>query len=225
LKTILRLALNDLKRDWKHPWSMLLLAALPLVLSVLIASVFGGKGGSGPMPTVQVAILDQDKDLLTRLLRSLPSQGEGANHLRLHFVESRQEGLHLVEKGDVSALVVLPQKLTENLLNGQSNSIDLYENPAQQVLPKVIREGVSLLALGLSGASEVLGDPLCDIRQMVRSNDFPADLSVGTVASSSAQKLRGLRTYLFPPLVEFETLPATDFVPVVTNTAPGPVRP
>ena len=56
---------------------MLLFAALPLVLSVLIASIFGGRGGSGPMPTVHVALLDQDKDMLAGMLRSLPAQGGG----------------------------------------------------------------------------------------------------------------------------------------------------
>lgn len=197
---------------------MLLLAALPLVLSLLIASVFGGKGGSGPMPTVHVAILDEDNDMLSRMLRSLPAQGEGANPLRLHFVDDREQGLKLVEKSQVSAFVVLPKELTENLLQGQTNAIELYENPAEQILPKVVREGVSLLALGLSGAAEMLGDPLRDIREMIRSNDFPAEVSVSGVASSSVAKLRGVRTYLFPPLVKFETVPAADFMPVLTNT-------
>lgn len=213
MKAVIRLLLNDLKRDWKRPWSMLLLAALPLVLSLLIASVFGGGGKSGPMPTIQVAVLDQDKDLLSDLLRSLPSQGEAARNLRLHFVESRAEGLRLVERGKASALVVLPPNLTDNLLNGRTNSLELYENPAEQILPKVVRQGVSLLALGLSGAAEVLGEPLREIRTMVRSNDFPVSAAVGGVASDSVEKLRGLRSYAFPPLIRFETVPAAEFQP------------
>jgi ABC-2 family transporter protein len=222
LKTILRLLLNDLKRDWKRPWAMLLLAMMPLALSVLIASVFGGRGGSGPMPTVHVAILDQDKDLLTGMLRSMPSQGDAAKNLRLHFVESREEGWRLVEKDKVSALVVLPTNMTANLLNGQTNSIELYENPAQQVLPKVVRQGVSLLALGLSATAETLGGPLRDVRDMIRSNGFPASLAVGGVASNSVEKLGHLRSYVFPPLLKFETVPAADFEPFFTN-APAAV--
>jgi hypothetical protein len=225
LKTILRLLLNDLKRDWKRPWAMLLLAMMPLALSVLIASVFGGQGGSGPMPTVHVAILDQDKDLLTGLLRSLPTQGDTAKNLRLHFVENREEGFRLVEKSQVSALVVLPTKMTENLLKGQTNSIELYENPAQQVLPKVVRQGVSLLALGLSATAETLGEPLRDIRDMIRSNGFPASAAVGGVASSSVEKLGHLRSYVFPPLIKFETVPAADFQPFSTNAATAPSTP
>ena len=225
MKTILRLLCNDLKRDWKRPWSMLLFAALPLVLSLLISSVFGGKGGSGPMPTVQIAILDQDNDMLTRMLRSLPSQGDAAQHLRLHFVENREAGLRLVEKDKVSALVVLPTNLTVNLLNGRTNSIELYENPAQQVLPKVVRQGVSLLALGLSAAAEALGDPLRNLRELIRSDTFPASASVADVASTSVEKLGHLRTYVFPPLIKFETIPAADFHPFPTNSLGSPPPP
>jgi hypothetical protein len=224
LNSVLRLLRNDLKRDWKRPWSMLLLGAMPLVLSLLIASVFGGKGGSGPMPTVHVALLDQDRDLLTGMLRSLPSQGDAAQHLRLHFVESREEGLRLVEKDQVSALVVLPEQMTEKLLAGQTNAIELYENPAQQILPKVVRQGVSLLALGLSAAAETLGQPLRDMRELIRSNSFPASATVGEVASASVEKLGHLRTYVFPPLVKFETVPAAEFEPFSTN-APAALPP
>ena len=224
MKTVLRLLLNDLKRDWKRPWSLLLLAALPLVLSVLIASVFGGQGNSGPMPTVHVAVLDQDKDLLTGMLRSMPDQGDAAKYLRLHFVENREEGLRLVEKSKASALVVLPTNMTVNLLKGQTNSIELYENPAEQVLPKVVRQGVSLLALGLSAAAETLGEPLRDLRELIRSNAFPASATVGGVASSSVEKLGHLRAYVFPPLVKFETVPAAEFQPFPTN-APAALPP
>jgi hypothetical protein len=225
LRTVLRLLRNDLKRDWKRPWSMLLLGAMPLVLSLLIASVFGGKGGSGPMPTVHVAILDQDKDLLTGMLRSLPTQGDAAQHLRLHFVESREEGLRLVEKDKVSALVVLPKNMTVNLLKGQTNSIELYENAAEQVLPKVVRQGVSLLALGLSAAAETLGGPLRDMRDLIRSNGFPASAAVGGVATTSVEALGHLRSYVFPPLVKFETVPAAEFQPFPTNAPNAGLRP
>jgi ABC-2 family transporter protein len=225
LKTVLRLLFNDLKRDAKRPWTMLLFAALPLLLSLLIASVFGGAGRSATMPTIRVAVLDQDKDLLSRLLRSLPSQGDTANHLQLQFVETRGEGLRLLERDRASALLVLPTNLTANLLEGRTNALELYENPAQQVLPRVVRQGASLLALALSSVAEVLGDPLRNIRQMIRSNEFPAAAAVGEVASLSTHKLGNLRTYLFPPIIKFETVPAAEFQPYSTNRVTPPLPP
>jgi len=221
LNTVLALVLNDLKRDWKRPWSILLLLSLPILLSVLLAGVFGGKGGSASMPTVHIAILDQDKDMLSGILRSLPAQGDAAKQLRLHFVQNREEGLRLVEKSEVSALVVLPKNMTADLLAGRTNSIELYENPAQQVLPKVVRQGVSLLAVGLSGAAEILQEPLTDIRELIRTNAFPADAAVLGVASQSVEKLRAVRTYLFPPLIQFRTVAAADYQVGATNP---PVR-
>jgi hypothetical protein len=225
LNTIFRLVLNDLKRDWKRPWATLLFASLPLVLSVLIGSIFGGRGSSGPMPTIRVAVLDEDKDLLARMLRSLQPQGDNANHLRLSFVESRAEGLRLLEKSRVSAFVVLPKEMTADLLNGKTNAIELFENPAEQVLPRVVRQGVSLLALGSSAIAETLGGPLRDIRAMVQSNQFPAELAISQVSTTSVHRLTGYRTYIFPPLVQFETVSAADYHPLSTNGPAAPSTP
>jgi len=113
--------------------------------------------------------------------------------------------------------------MTEGLLNGQTNSIELYENPAEQVLPKIVRQGVLLLALGLSSASETLGEPLRDIRRMINSDDFPAEQAVSAVSSDSVRRLSGFRTYLFPPLIRFETVPAAEFQPFPTNTPTPPL--
>ncbi|HEV2211124.1 MAG TPA: hypothetical protein VG167_20355 [Verrucomicrobiae bacterium] len=217
MKTILKLLLNDLKRDAKGPWAMLLFVTLPLALSLLIASVFGGSAGTGPAPTLHVALLDQDKDMLTGMLRSLPTQGAAAKRLRLHFVETREEGLRLLEQDQVSALVVLPTNLTVGLLDGRTNSLELYENPAQQILPRIVREGVSLLALGLSGAAEVLGEPLRQARRIMQKDEFPAEGAVSSVAADSVRTLGNLRSYLFPPLIKFETVAAADFKPLLTN--------
>jgi hypothetical protein len=203
----------------------LLLLSLPILLSVMLAGIFGGKGGSASMPAIHVAILDQDKDMLTGMLRSLPSQGDAAKQLRLHFVEKREDGLRLLEKSEVSALIVLPRNMTEDLLAGRTNVIELYENPAQQVLPKVVRQGVSLLAVGLSGAADILGEPLRDCRELIRSNAFPADAAVLSVASQSVQKLRAVRTYLFPPLIQFKTVAAADYKVADTNPPAPPQTP
>lgn len=216
MSPIVQLVLNDLRRDAKRPWSLVLFVSLPLVLSLLIASVFGGAKG-GPMPTVQVAVLDQDKDLLARVLRSLPTQGEAAQHLRLQFVPTREEGLRLVEKDKVSALVVLPAEMTGRLLKGQTNAIELYENPAQQIMPRVVREGVSLLALGLSAAAETLGEPLRKMRDLLQKDDFPAETAVADMASQSVKELKNFRSYAFPPLIKFTTVRAEDFTPYSTN--------
>lgn len=138
----MRLVVNDLKRDWKRPWTILLYGALPLVMATLMAAVFGGRRGSSAMPTVQVALLDQDKDML---------------------------------------------------------------------------------ATGLSGAAEVLGEPLTEVRELFRQGSFPTETAVTGTASKSWEKLRNVRGYLFPPLVKFQTVEAAGYRISMTN--PPSTRP
>jgi hypothetical protein len=222
MKTIALLVLNDLKRDWKRPWTIILYAVLPLVMATLIAAVFSGKGGAAAMPTVHVALMDLDKDMLAGALRSLSGQGDAANKLRLHFVDSREEGIRMLEERKASAFLVLPEHMTEALLRGRTNVIELYENPAEQILPKIVRQGSSLLAAGLSGAAEVLGEPLTEMREIFRQGTFPTENAVTGAASKSWDKLRNVRGYLFPPLVKFETIEARDFQITSTNSPAPP---
>jgi hypothetical protein len=218
LNLIASLVVKDFRRDWRRPWTILLFSALPLLMTTLMAAVFGGRDRSSALPALEVAIWDQDNDMLSRILRSMPSQGEAAQHLRLQFVESREEGVRLLEQRQASAFVVLPRNMTENLLNGITNSIELYENPAEQVMPKVARQGVLLLAAGLSGAAEILHEPLSEIRDWVRHEDFPPEAAVAGVASQSVKRLGRVRTYLFPPLIQFKTVAAADYSIAATNS-------
>jgi ABC-2 family transporter protein len=211
LKTVFLLVLNDLKRDWRRPWTVVLYATLPLVMAGLIAAVFGGHGPSS-MPVIHVALLDQDNDMIGGLLRSLSGQGEAARQLRLHLVDSRQEGIRMLEERKASAFIILPADMTEDLLQGKTNAIEMYENPAEQVLPKVVWQGASLLVAGLSGAGEVLREPLVTLRELFREESFPEKALVAAAVSESWEKLRGLRGYLFPPLVEFQTVDASAYV-------------
>jgi hypothetical protein len=207
LKTLLSLLLKDFKRDFKRPWSILLFASLPVIMTGIMALVFGGRRESVSVPTIHVAILDQDKDLLPHMLRYLAARDDAAEKLQLHFVENRDEGLHLLEKRKVSALVVLPEKMTERLLKGQVNAIELYENPADQYLPKVVRHGVSLLTVGLSSVAEVL--------QAESSGKPRADGSHNRLALVQAS-LRFLQT-LRHSLIDFETVPPTEYRLQATN--------
>jgi len=211
LKTLLSLVLKDFRRDLKRPWSLVLFALLPVVMTGLIAVIFGGLGGSATVPTIHVAVLDEDRDLLGRALRLLSTQGRAAQEMQLHFVEDRDQGLRLLEQRRASALVVLPANVTEDLLSGRATTIELYENPAEQYLPKIVRQEVSLLADGLSGVAEVLQSTLRDVRDMVRADGLPADAAVVQAALECMQKLRRFETYLLPPLIELETVPAAEY--------------
>ena len=48
---------------------------------------------------------------------------------------------------------------------------------------------------------------------MVNQDKMPEPIEVASVASSSVQRLRTIEPYLLPPLIQFETINASDYVP------------
>jgi hypothetical protein len=158
---------------------------------------------------------------MSRALRSLSSQGDAAQNLRLHFVDTEAEGIRLLEKRKVSALVVLPEDLTTDLLDGITTSLTLYKNPAQTILPLVVDEGLKIVCIGVSEALHLMQPELKAIRDMMDQDHMPNPLDVGKVASSSMERLRTVEPYLFPPLIQFESIKASEYVPTVDpNQAP-----
>lgn len=205
MKILLSLILKDFRRDLKRPWSIILFAALPVILTCLVALVFGrGDKSSGSVPTIHVAILDQDKDLVPLMFSYILAQGDIAEKLQLHPVENRDEGLRLLEKRKASVFVVLPEKMTERLLMGQASAIELYENPTEQFLPKVVRHGVSMLVVGLSGVSDVLQEPTQSTFDSVQADDSPTRIALAQAAWQFLQKLRH-------SLIEFETITPAEY--------------
>jgi hypothetical protein len=196
-----------------------------MVMTGLIATIFGEHGGSTTVPTVRVAVLDEDRGLLADALRLLASRQRAAREVQLHFVENRDQGLRLLEQREASILVVLPRKMTENIVSGRPSTIELYENPAEQYLPKILCEQVSRLADGLSAVAGGLRDTSRDIWNIFRVNGFPTKVAVVKDVWQCVQKLRRLQTHAARPSIELKTVSAADYrlqARHVSNTGPRP---
>lgn len=211
MNTILTLVGKDLLRDARHPWGILVFMVIPVLTAVLVAMVFSPQADAQRNVTIDLAVLDHDDDFLSRVLRSISRQGEAGEHLRLHFVDSEQEGLRLLERRKASAFVVLPEDLSVDLLDGETTRLTLYKNPAQAILPRVVEEGLLLVSTGVSQALRLVQPELRAIRDMIEREEMPLALDVARVSSNSVERLRGVDTYLFPPLVRFETIDAADY--------------
>lgn len=212
MKNIWKLVKKDLLRDSKHPWGLVVFMIIPLMTAVIMSLVFSPQGDIQKNVTVHIAILDRDDDLLSGLLRSISNQGNAAENLQLHFVDTEEAGIRLVEKRKASAFVVLPENLTDDLLEGNSTSITLYKNPAEAILPKIVEEGLNIVCIGVSQALNLLQPEIKSIRKMFQQEKMPEPVEVASIASSSTQRLRTVEPYLLPPLIQFKTIKASDYV-------------
>ncbi|MFX0198543.1 MAG: ABC transporter permease [Candidatus Hodarchaeota archaeon] len=213
MKNIWILVKKDLLRDAKHPWGLVVFMIIPVMTAVIMSLVFSPQNDIQKNITIHIAILDKDDDLLSGMLRSISNQGNVAENLRLHFVDTEKAGIRLVEKRKASAFVILPENLTVDLLEGTATSITLYKNPAEAILPKIVEEGLNIVCIGVSQALNLLQPEIKSIRKMMNQDRMPEPMEVASVASSSVQRLRTVEPYLFPPLIQFETINASDYVP------------
>ncbi|MCD4749154.1 MAG: ABC transporter permease [Thermoanaerobaculales bacterium] len=201
----LRIVLRDLKRLIRNPVRTALLFALPLMLAGIFTLVFGGDGGDGI--SIRVLVYDEDDGIVSRLLQGVGSAPEMDQKLEL--VPVGVEGFEMMERGEASALVHLPAGFSKTFLDGEPTTIQLLKNPAERFLPQVVEEGVGIGAEILSEGSRIFRPELETIGKLLDSKVFPADLAVAGIASGVNAKLRGLDKWLFPPVIDLETITIT----------------
>lgn len=193
---------RDLLRYWRNPIRTALLFAVPLVMAGVFALAFGG--GGGDQITIKVLLFDEDDSLLSRFLEGAGDSSR--SNQQLEVVAVGEEGYEMMEHGEASALIHLPEDFTADYLNGNQTTIGVVKNPSERFLPKIVDEGVRIGAVGLSEASQVFRAELAQMGDFAREEKFPADLAVANLSAGVNQNLRGLERFLFPPVVALESV-------------------
>ncbi|MBD3854258.1 MAG: hypothetical protein IFJ96_05700, partial [Acidobacteria bacterium] len=193
---------RDLLRYWRNPFRTALLFAVPLVMAGVFALAFGG--GGGDQITIKILLFDEDDSLLSRFLEG--AGGSSQTDQNLEVVPVGEEGYEMMERGEASALIHLPQGFTTDFLDGTPTTIDVVKNPSERFLPKIVDEGARIGAVGLSEASRVFRGELAQMGDFAREESFPADLAVAGLSSGVNNKLKGLERFLFPPVVTLESV-------------------
>jgi ABC-2 type transport system permease protein len=116
------------------------------------------------------------------------------------------EGRRLMQAGKASAMVVIPERFTLDLLEGRSVSLNVVKNPAEQFLPDVVEEFMNTTAVMLSGAVQAFAVGAQGIR-------FLLDRSLGSVSwealapefGKAQKKILAAEKYLNPLFVRLKT--------------------
>lgn len=212
------LVLKDLRRDLRTAWQPLLLCLVPLFTTFIIATTFAPQGDEkGFIPEIRVALLDQDEGPISGFLGSMSGQSDVNTSLRVFNVETEAEGLAMLERWEASAFVVLPEQFSEDLIDGVTTTIRIYENPAEQLLPRAVAQGTEVIAVFLSAISPVIGEPLREIDRMFDQDEWPDSEHLSEFVVQTSQQIRSLESALFPPIVQYELLAADDYIPSISR--------
>lgn len=191
---------KDLLRRLRSPLSTLVMIAFPLFMSAAVGSISGGPSGDAGFPRIHILIENRDEGgFLADSLIGMLSQEDGQQFLDVELVGA--EGAGRMEEGDASALVILPENFTKDVLNRVPTEILILRNPAEGIKPEIVAQGGQVVATYLDQGARLLGSDLGDIQAMIDSEEVPAGAKVGAIAASITERLVAVQDYLFPPLV------------------------
>src|SRR5260370_13565720 len=190
-------AVKDLRRLRREPITLLTWIGIPTFVALILVLIFGR---GDPRPNGKLLVADEDGGFGAMLLTSAFTQGPLGNMITVEKVK-REEGRRRMDKGNASALLIIPKDFTTSLLESQPAKLETIRNPAQSILPDMIEETLSILTDEAFYLQTAAGPP---IRALPRSAP-PGDTRVADIAVQFNHLAEGLRKYVAPPLIQLDT--------------------
>jgi len=159
---------NDIRRHLKAPLVVVIFIAIPLVMTGLIGAVFGPRAEGTQLPPIPVLLVDNDKGFVAKLMLGAFDVDEMKKMFQV-TVTDEAEGHKRMEAGEASAMVIIPEGFTFDLLETKPVTLTVVKNPAEQFLPDVVEESVNTLAVMLSAVVQAFPDEARGIRAMLGS--------------------------------------------------------
>lgn len=193
-------ALKDLARRARDPLAIALWLGLPLMVGLLLYLASGSGRSQGPRGVVLLA--DEDASLVGRLIEGSLTQGSLGSMFQVTRTDATT-GRARMAAGDASALIIVPEGATEAVVDQAPLTLTLLTNPAQRILPGIVRETLELQVEAAFYLQRVFGPELRTLgEQFDNRTSFPTSAAVSSLASGINDRLRALRTMAVPPVLD-----------------------
>jgi ABC-type multidrug transport system permease subunit len=206
MRAILNTAWKDLARARRDPVALIMWIAIPLILGILITAVFGGGNAT---PQGRLLLADEDGTFLSNMLAGAFSR-EPLSKMVLVEKVARQEGRARLDRGGASALLIIPKGFADAVFQNSPCRVQLFTNPAQRILPKIIEEVLTVVVDAEFYLQQVGGDQLKLFNQRVHQNREPSDADIALYSVGVRHVADSLRKYLDPPAIQLETTVAKE---------------
>jgi len=219
---------KDLRRRLRTPVGLIVLLIFPLVFAGMVGMAFSPSTGSdSALPVITILVVDHDGDLLANALQNATGNEEFSRRFDLKWIEEEDEARRMMDNGEASALLILPENFTADLLDGKQATLTLIKNPAESILPQVVEEMTGVLGVFLDTGVRILGEPLKTGSETFKGVDkdgslFPDNQALVALTLQAADKIRPISRYVFPPAVTFETVSESDLDPAALLAAAAP---
>jgi ABC-type multidrug transport system permease subunit len=186
---------KDLLRHARDPVALILWAAIPLAVAILMRAAFGG---DEQIPQATLVIADQDDSLVSQLLAAAFDAGPLQELIHTEQADSAR-AVELAQGGDVSAALFIPRGFGNRYLEGGTPTLTLLRNPSQTILPAIVEETIAVLAEGGFYVRELFGDPIRTMRSLSASDS--GSVTAREISSGIQAPMERVAPYLFPPVL------------------------
>ena len=194
-------AVKDLRRYRRDAAALALWFLLPFVIAGMIGLVFG-RGDGRPQGLLLIA--DEDQGLAGAFLRESISRSSLGTMLAIQRVD-RAEGRRRIDRGDGSALLIIPNGYDRAVMRDEAAQLTLIANPEQRFMPQVIQETTSAMMNASYYLQQIAGSQLRAFGDAPLSQRSLTDLANGVIRSNGA-----VSTYLQPPRIVLKSVPIGD---------------
>lgn len=192
-------ALKDLKRRAADPLALALWLGMPIMVGLLL---YLANGGPSQGPRGVVLLADEDASLVGRLIEGSLVQGPLGSLFQVTRTEAAA-GRATLLAGDASALIIVPRGATDAVAGQTPVTLTLVTNPAQRILPGIVRETLELQVEAAFYVQRIFGPELQALRrQFADTESFPASAAVSSLAGSINDRLQTLRAVALPPVLD-----------------------
>jgi ABC-2 type transport system permease protein len=201
---LLRVLATDVRRHLKSPLAIVIYMIIPLAMTGLIGVIFGPRTEGSELPPIPVILVDNDKALASKLLLGAFDVDQ-MKKMFLVTVTDEADGRKRMGRGKASAMIVIPEGFTLDLLDAKTVTLVVLKNPSEQFLPDIVEEFMNTLAVMLSGVVQGFSDEVKGIRAMIDKpvEIFPWD-KLGPELGRAQKKIVAARKYLDPLLIRLK---------------------
>ena len=192
-------ARKDLARWSQDRASMLIWLGIPFLIGGLITSMIGGGGRT---PSGILLLVDQDESMLSGLVAGAYSQGDLAELITVREVDL-DEGEALVEAGEASGLLIIPDGFGDAFVNETPVTLTLKTNPSQTILPGIIEDVTEILLDAGFYAQQIIGPQIRQIQE-ADLGGVPTDVFVAAIAVQIQNRIEAVAPKLFPPVIDVQ---------------------
>ncbi len=198
---LLHVLTTDVRRHLKSPLAIVIYMIIPLAMTGLIGVIFAPRTEGSELPSIPVILVDNDKGMASKLLVGAFDVDQ-MKKMFLVTVTDEADGRKRMGRGKASAMVVIPEGFTLDLLDAKPLTLLVLKNPSEQFLPDIVEEFMNTLAVILSGAVQAFADEVKGIRALIDRpvESFPWD-RLGPELGQAQKKIVAARKYLDPLLI------------------------